>query len=100
MSAVVRPNSDDSATILATVLTVVGVILAVICLERLWSSCRRTIQRRQGREGFSALQQPDGGDNGAANAELEQGFPGPDDSHHDEHGLQLTNVRLHDDDHL
>ncbi len=80
---VVRPSEDDTKSIVTTVLTVIGVLAGVICLERLYSSCRRTWKRRQGREGFSELQQPDGGN----------GF-NPDLTHDE---LQLTNVRGGDD---
>ena len=50
-----RPSSDDASSLWVTVLTVIGVILGVVCLERFYSSCRRTIKRRQGRDGFAAV---------------------------------------------
>lgn len=58
-----RDPSNDRNSILITVLTVLGVIIGVICCERLYSSCRRTIKRRQGREGFQVMDiNPDIGD--------------------------------------
>jgi len=32
-----------------------GIIFSVICLERLYASCKKVYRRRQGREGFSQL---------------------------------------------
>jgi len=78
----VRNGDDDTTAVITTVFTVIGVLAGVVCLERLYSSCRRTYRRRQGREGFSQLGQPDGaGIN-------------PDLTHGD---LQLTNLQGGDD---
>jgi len=33
----------------------VGIVICVICLERMYSSCKKVYRRRQGREGFSMV---------------------------------------------
>lgn len=78
-------------------LIVLAIILGVVCLERFYTSCRRTIARRRGRDGFSSLESDQRGHGGSGGQHGDYANPDADE-------LQLTDQRgmhaVSGDDHL
>jgi len=50
-----KAGPSDTDNIWIGVVAVIGIIIGVVCLERLYHSCKRVMQRRKGRVGFSQL---------------------------------------------